>query len=142
MKPIVPIIICLLAAACSSDPQEPGQRPGSIPGTPDRPGQAEDTALAAALADASQRVVTPDVTFLYDSGGIIFGSTDAGSLYCVDVTDGSRIDFNPKAETLSVNGKNVCVKSAELVRRTDATSWWVINLTEPSGARVIFVTDF
>jgi len=65
-----------------------------------------------------------------------------GACTALDVTDGSRIDFNPKAETLSVNGKNVGVKSAELVRRTDATSWWVINLTEPAGARVIFVMDF
>lgn len=142
MKPIVPISLCLVLVACSSEPSEPSDRPGSAPGQSGGPGQAADAVLAEALADGRQRVVTPDVTFFYDNCGTIFGRSEAGSLYCVDIADGSRVDFNPKSESLSINGEIISVKSVELAKKTDSTSWWVIELAESSDERVIFVTNF
>lgn len=141
MKPIVTLLLCILLAACSSEPSEPTVRPGIDPGTGE-PSKPEDTELAAALADSRQRVDAPTAAFSYDAGGVIFGRTVAGALYCVDITDGRRVDFNPSAETLSINGKTIEVASVDLARHVGTTSWWVINLAAPTAGRVFYVTDF
>lgn len=141
MKPIVTLLLCLLLAACSSEPSVPTVRPGVDPGTGE-PSKPEDTELADALADSRQRVEAPTITLSYDDCGVIFGRTAAGALYCVDIADGRRVDFNPSAETLSINGKSVDVASVDLARHVGTTSWWVISLAEPTAGRVFYVTDF
>ncbi|MDE6287501.1 MAG: hypothetical protein K2M00_01795, partial [Muribaculaceae bacterium] len=95
------------------------------------------SALAAELENPEPRVVTGDVTILYNFGGIIMGRDKAGAMYTIDVSDGTSIDFNPIYYTLSINGVPQHVESVSVVKKTAGAVWYVI---ETKVGRVIYVT--
>ncbi len=136
MKYIVILVTALLVLSCSGEPPTPSIRPG---GDPDNPSAVDDNALAAELKDAQPRVVTGTVTILYNFGGVIMGRDKTGSMYTIDVENGTRIDFNPAACTLSINDISQHVTSVKKAKEVDGTSWYVIDTT---AGRVIYVTRF
>lgn len=134
MKYAIILLTVLMVISCTGEPTHPLDRPG---GDVDNPSATHDSALAAELRNPEPRVVTGVVTILYNFGGIIMGRDKAGAMYTIDVNDGTRIDFNPLAYTLSINGVSQGVTSVKLVRKTAEACWYVIETT---GGRVIYVT--
>lgn len=134
MKYLIILVTALMVMSCAGEPNLAPDRPGS---SGDNPAETYDSALAAELGNPEPRVVTGAVTILYNFGGIIMGRDKAGAMYMIDVSDGTRIDFNPIAYTLSINGISQSVTSVKIAKETTEARWYVIETT---GGRVIYVT--
>lgn len=134
MKYLIILVTALMVMSCAGEPNLAPDRPG---GSGDNPAETYDSALAAELGNPEPRVVTGVVTILYNFGGIIMGRDKAGAMYTINVSDGTRIDFNPIAYTLSINGVSQSVTSVKIAKETTDARWYVIETT---GGRVIYVT--
>lgn len=135
---LLPLAIAAVAAACShGSPGLPG-RPGANSSGSEHP----DDALARELADPQMRVVTDNVTILYNSGGVIMGRSESGALFATDVTTDCRVDFNPAAPALYINGLEVEVSGVSIARTDGDVRWYVISTASSEAGRVIFVTRY
>lgn len=128
---IILIISALCFASCSHGGSDDPERPDPV--TPNR-----DDKVTEQLADAAERVVTPDYTIYYRDCGVIMGAEASGALFCIDTGTGRRVDFNPSAATLYIDNKAVKVTSTRLAKVDAGTRWWII--TTDTGT-IFYVTS-
>lgn len=137
---IYPVIAAILSGCGHSEPQQPGRPDNPHPGTeqpsqPEPPGPtSDDDDETAALADASVRYVSADITLRYDDCGVIYMCDDAeGCHTLLDITTGGCVEFHAGGivageivgASLSVNGQEVGIAAAEAVRTADDGTRWI-----------------
>ena len=115
---VLSLIICCLSVACSSR---------SIH-EPDRP--STDPVENPQLKDASMRISGTPLTLNYDDGGILFSRTAEGTISGIRVSDGVGFEYSLSAKSLQINGVQVALSSAELVKKEGATEWHRLTLAD------------
>lgn len=119
------ILIAILVIGCGKDEHQIER--------PERPSEAENPELS----DASMRVSGDKVTLRYDDGGVLFCRSNSGEVSVVRLSDDTRVEYDPSAPSLKINGADLGLRSAEIEKRADGTEWHRLVLDDGSDVYIV-----
>lgn len=126
-------VLALAAASCNtSSSLEPDDRPGE--------NNDIETDDQIELTDDAMRITGASVSLVYDDGGVIFSEENSGLVSAIRLADGFKVEFDPNAGKLYVNGSEIRLKSSELVK-TDGGCRWYKLIVEADGFPIFIVLN-
>ena len=138
MKRLLYIFLTVCLMACSSSPatDEP-QRPGTgTPALPDKPEPEPD--YTAQISDASFRFTgLPGCEVRYDDGGVLFIADNSACISGHNLTSGRNFRFDSATGTLTADGTQIPLTSAEKIFESEAAVWY--RLTSPRASSDIWL---
>ncbi len=134
MKSILYIFLAVFLMACTSSPatEEP-ERPGTdTPLPPDNPEPEPD--YTAQISDATFRFTgLPGCEMRYDAGGVLFIADDQARISGHNLTSGRNFSFDSATGTLTADGIQIPLTSAEKVFESDTAVWYRLTSQRTSS---------
>ncbi len=121
---------CHTATPPALEEGRPVEPPVVEPGGADKP--TGDDGADDVVTDTDPRYIGPEMELRFSAGGVMVIRETDDKIVFREIDTKRRVEFNPVACLLRVNGADVPVAIAEKLRSVDAIT--VIRITEPSGA--------
>ena len=115
------ITISVAPTACSSESNEPDERPGSN-GDIDK---APPPDYSAILASKDLRFESDTLKLDFEDGGILY-SQEGETYKFVDLSNGVNIAFNPSKPSLYINGIDAGIDESRMIGEDSGVRWYVV----------------